>query len=36
MVESLCHAALFKQPFRLSLAAAKAEVVRAALAYLHS
>jgi len=36
MVDSLCHAALFRRPARLSLAAAKAEVVRAVLAYLHS
>ena len=36
MVESLSHAAMFRRPPRLSLAAAKAEVVRAVLAYLHS
>ena len=36
MVESLCHAALFRRPPRLSLAAAKAEGERAVLAYLHS
>jgi len=36
MVESLSHAALFRRPPRLSLGAAKAEVVRAVLAYLHS
>lgn len=36
MVESLSHAALFRRPRSLSLAAAKAEVVRAVLAYLHS
>src|SRR5262250_1344852 len=36
MVESLSHGALFRRPPRLSLAAAKAEVVRAVLAYLHS
>ena len=36
MVESLSHAALFRRPSRLSLAAAKAEVVRAVLAYLRS
>jgi AcrR family transcriptional regulator len=36
MVESLSHAALFRRPPRLSLAAAKTEVVRAVLAYLHS
>jgi|SRR5271156_2393251 len=36
MVESLSHAALFKRPPRLSLAAAKAEVAGAVLAYLHS
>ena len=35
MVESLSHAALFRRPPRLSLAAAKAEIVRAVLAYLH-
>ena len=36
MVEALSHAALFRRPLRLSLAAARAEVVRAVLAYLHS
>src|SRR5215831_1801804 len=36
MVESLSHGALFQRPPRLSFAAAKAEVVRAVLAYLHS
>ena len=36
MVESLSHAALFRRPPGLSLAAAKAEVVRAVLAYLQS
>jgi AcrR family transcriptional regulator len=36
IVESLSHAALFRRPLRLSLAAAKAEVARAVLAYLHS
>ena len=36
MVESLSHGALFRRPPRLSFAAAKAEVVRAVLAYLHS
>ncbi len=36
MVESLSHGALFRRPPDLSLAAAKAEVVRAVLAYLHS
>ena len=36
MVESLSHAALFRRPPRLTLAAAKAEVVRAVLAYLLS
>lgn len=36
MVESLSHAALFRRPPGLSLATAKAEVVRAVLAYLHS
>lgn len=36
MVESLSHAALFRRPPGLSLAATKAEVVRAVQAYLHS
>lgn len=36
LVDSLSHAALFRRPPRLSLAAAKAEVLRAVLAYLHS
>ena len=36
MVESLSHAALFRRPPHLSLSAAKSEVVRAVLAYLHS
>ena len=36
MVESLSHAALFRRPPGLSLAAAKAEVVRSVLAYLRS
>lgn len=36
MVDSLSHAALFRRPPRLSLLAARAEVVRAVLAYLHS
>ncbi|HXY52806.1 MAG TPA: TetR/AcrR family transcriptional regulator [Terriglobales bacterium] len=36
MVESLSHATLFRRPPHLSLAAAKAEAVRAVLAYLHS
>ena len=36
MVESLSHGALFRRPPGLSLAVAKAEVVRAVLAYLHS
>ena len=36
MVDSLSHAALFQRPPRLSLLAAKADVVRAVLAYLHS
>lgn len=36
MVDSLSHAALFSRPPRLSLQAAKAEVVRAVLAYLHA
>ena len=36
MVDSLSHAVLFQRPPRLSLSAAKAEVVRAVLAYLHS
>jgi AcrR family transcriptional regulator len=35
-VESLSHAALFRRPPRLSLAGAKAEVLRAVLAYVHS
>jgi hypothetical protein len=35
-VESLSHGALFRRPPGLSLAAAKAEVVRAVLAHLHS
>ena len=35
LVESLSHAALFRRPPRLSLAGAKAEVLRAVLAYLH-
>lgn len=36
MVESLSHAVLFARPALLSLSAAKAEVNRAVLAYLHS
>jgi AcrR family transcriptional regulator len=36
MVESLSHGALFRRPAGMSLAAAKAEVVRAVLAYLHA
>jgi hypothetical protein len=36
MVESLSHGALFRRPTGLSLADAKAEIVRAVLAYLHS
>ena len=36
MVESLSHGALFRRPPGLSLPAAKEEVVRAVLAYLHS
>jgi AcrR family transcriptional regulator len=36
MADSLSHAALFRRPPRLSLSAAKTEVVRAVLAYLHS
>ena len=36
MVESLSHGALFRRPAGLSLTAAKTEVVRAVLAYLHS
>ena len=36
MVESLSHGALFRRPLGLSLADARAEVVRAVLAYLHS
>lgn len=36
MVESLSHGVLFRRPAGLSLSAAKAEVVRAILAYLRS
>ncbi|MGA7316045.1 MAG: TetR/AcrR family transcriptional regulator [Silvibacterium sp.] len=36
MVESLSHGALFRRLPRVSLAEAKAEIVRAVLAYLHS
>ena len=36
MVESLSHGALFRRPSGLSLTAAKTEVVRAVVAYLHS
>ena len=36
MIESLSHAALFRRPPHLSLTAAKAEVVRGVLAYLHA
>jgi AcrR family transcriptional regulator len=36
MVDSLCHGAVLRRPARLSLAAAKEEVVRAVLAYLHA
>jgi len=36
MVESLSHGALFRRPPGLSLTAAKTEVVRAVVAYLHS
>jgi AcrR family transcriptional regulator len=36
MVESLSHGALFRRPQNVSLAEAKAEIVRAVLAYLHS
>lgn len=36
LVDSLSHAARFQRPARLSLAAAKAEVLRAVLAYLYS
>ena len=36
MVESLSHGALFRRPKSLSLAAAKAEIVRAVMAYLHA
>ena len=36
MVESLSHGALFRRPPGLSLEGAKAEAVRAVLAYLHS
>lgn len=36
MVESLCHGAVQQRPSRLSLADAKAEIVRAILVYLRS
>jgi hypothetical protein len=36
MVESLCHGAIRQRPPRLPLAEAKAEIVRAILAYLYS
>jgi AcrR family transcriptional regulator len=36
MVESLSHGALFRRPASLSLAEAKAEIVRAVMAYLHA
>jgi AcrR family transcriptional regulator len=36
MFESLCHGAVQQRPSRLSLTEAKAEIVRAILAYLHS
>src|ERR1700722_4080311 len=36
MVESLCHGAVRQRPRRLPLAEAKAEIVRAILAYLYS
>lgn len=36
LVDSLSHAAVFQRPPRLSLAAAKAEVLKAVLAYLHN
>jgi AcrR family transcriptional regulator len=35
MIDSLSHAAVFRRPPGLSLASAKAEAVRAVLAYLH-
>lgn len=36
MVEALAHGALYRRPAGLSLEDAKAEVIRAVLAYLHS
>jgi AcrR family transcriptional regulator len=36
MVESLCHGALFRRPASLSLADAKAEIVRAVMTYLRA
>jgi AcrR family transcriptional regulator len=36
MVESLCHGALFRRPASMSLKEAKAEIVRAVLAYLRA
>lgn len=36
MVESLSHGVVFRRPPRLSLSQAKAEIVRAVLAYLHA
>jgi AcrR family transcriptional regulator len=36
MVESLCHGALFRRPASLSLADAKAEIVRAVMTYLQA
>lgn len=36
LVDALSHAALFRRPARMTLAAAKGEAVRAVLAYLHS
>jgi hypothetical protein len=36
MVEALCHGAVLRRPPGLSLADAKAETVRAVLAYLHA
>jgi hypothetical protein len=36
MVESLSHGAILRRPPGVSLAAAKEEIVRAVLAYLHA
>jgi hypothetical protein len=36
MVDALSHGAVLRRPPELSLAAAKEEVVRAVLAYLHA